>query len=86
MRVENKNDRWKMPEECDYCGYFASLKRFYHYGPGHQVDWACPYCSLDYTQGKDIVVKSIASMLNELEKRLKTWLTKNLSKRNQWEE
>lgn len=71
MRVDNpKTDRLEMPEECDCCGYPAQLTRYYHYGPWHQVEWLCPYCANSHDKDETIS-KSIASMLNELEKRIK---------------
>ena len=70
MRVENENDRMEMPEECDNCGSEVPLTRYYNYGPGHNVKWLCHYCDLDHTQGESVELKSIAAMLNELERTL----------------
>ena len=68
MRVDNENDRMKMPEECDRCGYPTDkLVRHSHYGPGYQVDWLCRYCEVDFTRGNDDIVKSIAGMFNTFE-------------------
>lgn len=69
MRVNNPDDRAEMPEECDNCGSSVKLKRFSHYGPGHQVEWLCRYCANITGKGSDIV-HSIAAMFNELEKAL----------------
>ena len=69
MRVESKDDRPEQPEECDNCGSDVELKRYEYYGPGHNVDWLCSYCANDYTHG-DPVIKTIAAMFNNLEKRL----------------
>ena len=60
-----------IPEECDNCGREAPLVRFEHYGPGHNVDWLCPYCLCDFSHGKSDVVKSIAAMLNVFENRIR---------------
>jgi hypothetical protein len=71
MKVDNENDRKEPPEECDNCGESGvELERFYHFGPGHNVDWLCCYCSRDFTQGKDAIVKTIASMLHEFERHM----------------
>jgi len=70
MKVDNKTDRLEMPEECDNCGYMTKLERFYHFGPGHNVNWLCPYCCLDHSHGQNDIIKTIAGMLNELEKRI----------------
>lgn len=69
MKVDNENDRMEMPEECDYCSSDVDLERYYSYGPGHNVDWLCPYCSVCFT--KNPTLRSIASMFNTLEERLK---------------
>lgn len=72
MRVENKDDRSEMPEECDRCMTMTRrLTRYYHFGPGHNVDWLCKYCGHDFSHGQDKVVKSIAAMFNVLERSLK---------------
>lgn len=71
MRVEKATDRAERPEECDVCQTpKVKLNRYYSFGPGHHVEWLCCYCRLDFTHGDSAVVKSIAGMLHELEKRL----------------
>ena len=70
MKVENKNDRQESPEECDACGSPAPLKRYYYYGPGHQVEWACGYCAKSFIKGEPIG-KTLSAMFNHLEAQLK---------------
>jgi len=70
MRVENENDRMDDPGECDNCSVEAELERFSYFGPGHQVEWLCCYCTEDFTRGKSDIVKSVAAMLHTLEKKI----------------
>ncbi len=71
MKVEHKEDHSEMPEACEYCGTSnTQLGRFYYYGPGHNVEWLCRYCRLDSTNGRDPAIKSIAAMINELDRHL----------------
>jgi len=70
MRVDNRGDRTQMPEECDLCQANVKLKRFYSYGPGHQVEWLCQYCSACF-DNKSAIVRSMAAMFNELEQALR---------------
>lgn len=72
MRVDSKNDFMESPEECSYCGTsIAVLERCYFFGPGHNVDWLCPYCSVAFGKGENQVTNSMANMFNLLEERLK---------------
>ena len=71
MKCEKTTDRITKPEECDSCGSEAELTRYEHFGPGIQIDWLCPYCAVCFTDNTKIT-KSVASMLNLLEKRLKS--------------
>ena len=68
MRVESPNDRQEMPEECDVCQSPVKLKRYSHYGPGHQVDWLCKYCAISTNTEERA---NMAAMLNLLERALK---------------
>ena len=68
MKVDNEHDRQDTPGECDRCGSdVAKLKRYYSYGPGHQVDWLCPYCRVSYPGN---IERSLPNMLNLLEYRV----------------
>lgn len=71
MKVENESDRVEMPEECDHCSSRVKLKRYYHFGPGHNVTWLCHYCDKIVIVDNDTTTKAVAAMLNELEKTLK---------------
>ena len=66
MKVNTKHDRMESDGECDNCGSDVPVARYYHFGPGHNVDWLCKYCSLDFTHGSDIG-KTMAAMLNRFE-------------------
>ena len=59
------------PEACDFCGFtIIDLKKFKdRFGSGSS--WLCKYCQHDYFHGQSDVTKTIACMLNELEKCLK---------------
>ena len=78
MQVDDKNDRMESPGICDYCGSESNnLKRFYNLNlpndsilPEHQVDWECPYCAVSFDK-EDSTSKTLASMFNLLEERLK---------------
>lgn len=60
------------PEECDYCGYETANLELYADGPPIETgSWLCPYCALDHTKGQNQVVRALAGMFNELEKRLR---------------
>jgi len=72
MKVKNKDDSLEMPEECDNCSEETTeLERFYYYDQGHYVEWLCCYCCRDFTHGQDDIIKTVASMLHELERRIK---------------
>ena len=68
MKVDDPDDRQEMPEECDCCGYPTELKRFYSYGPGHQVKWLCRFCAV--VGGSGGLNGTLANMFNELLKAL----------------
>jgi hypothetical protein len=70
MRVGDPDERQEMPEECDACGSLVELKRFYHYGPGDNVEWLCPYCAASFFKESD-TSRTMAGMFHVLEKRLR---------------
>ncbi len=70
MRVEDRDDRQETPEECDECDSDVDLERFYHYGPGYQVEWLCPYCASSFSKKEDWS-RTLSHMFHVLEKRLK---------------
>ena len=71
MKVEKETDRAENPGCCDECGQEGvKLNRWTSYGPGHQVEWLCKYCSSSFNKGTS-ESKSLASMLHVLEKSLK---------------
>ena len=61
MKVDNRDDRQEMPEECDGCGYMTKLERFYQYGPGHNVNWYCRFCANSTT-----IDSNTSNLFNEL--------------------
>lgn len=79
MRVENKNDRLTMPDECDSCeAPTENLKRASYNGRGGwQVSWLCCYCDVAFSDkydGSDGVYdttnRTLGRLLNVLERNL----------------
>lgn len=72
MKVENRDDLMEEPEECFGCSFMGvKLERFYHYGPGHNVNWLCCYCQHSLCLD-DKISRTMAGMFHQFEKNLKT--------------
>ena len=83
MRVEDPmTDNIEQPEECECCGSdVKELERFVSFGPGHQVEWLCCYCSRSLAK-HDLLSRSFAQMLHHLEDRIRGAMAAQLDELN----